>query len=71
MGNRQGSTGAVVTVTGNARIQGAILVDGGGGVVAGSDKTNIIFDSRVFDLPKGSGPVGRTPNSWRELPNGQ
>ena len=71
MGNLQRSPGAVVTLTGNARIQGAVAVDWEGGVSVGSSGNNLIFDPRVFDAFKGNRTVGRTPDTWRELPSGQ
>lgn len=70
MGNLQGSTGAVVSLGGNARIEGAVAIDGAGGLVVGSSKTNLVFDSRVFDSFQGVGAVTITPNTWRELKPG-
>ncbi len=70
MGNLQGSTGAVVSLGGNARIEGAVAIDGAGGLVVGSSKKNLVFDSRVFDSFQGVGAVTITPNTWRELKPG-
>ncbi len=70
MGNKQGSSGAVVSLSGNARITGAVAVDGLGGVEVGSSKENITFDPNVFDDFKGIANVGMAPNTWRELKPG-
>lgn len=71
MGNLQGSSGTVVSIGGTALIQGAVAIDGLGGLVAGSSKANVIFDERVFDVFKGNRTVARTPSTFRELPSGQ
>ena len=69
MVNKQGDTGAVVTVTGNAQIQGAVAVDGAGGVSLGSSKTNLIYDSRAPGLLKGDSGAVVNKNSFRQLPS--
>jgi len=71
MGNLQNSSGVVVSLGGTARIIGAVVIDGLGGLSAGSSKANVVYDSRVFDLLKGAGAVGLAPNTFRELPRGQ
>lgn len=63
--------GPVVTITGTALIQGAVAVDGPGGVIAGASKQNIVFDDRAFPLVKGYAGAGFVQNSWRSLPKGQ
>ena len=68
MVNKQGSGGAVVTITGNASVQGIVSVDGAGGVVAGSSKTNLIFDSRAATLLRGEAGAVLNKNSFRVLP---
>ncbi|HKP91460.1 MAG TPA: hypothetical protein VJT75_15955 [Thermoleophilaceae bacterium] len=68
MVNRQNSGGAVVTIGGNASVQGLISVDGAGGVVAGSSKTNVIYDSRATSLLRGEAGAGLNKNSFRVLP---
>lgn len=70
MGNLQSSSGAVVTVTANGQIVGAIAIDGLGGLVVGASKQNSVFDGRAFDDFKGLATVGQAPNSFRELPPG-
>jgi Tfp pilus assembly protein PilX len=69
--NKQGTTGAVVSTQGTALVQGAVAVDGLGGVVLGSSRTNLVYDPRAFDLIKGIGGATAVPNTWRELTAGQ
>jgi hypothetical protein len=64
-------SGTVVSTSGTALIQGAVAVDGPGGVVAGASKANIVFDDRAFPLIKGYSGAGFVQNSWRTLPRGQ
>jgi Tfp pilus assembly protein PilX len=66
--NKQGSSGSVVSVAGNATIQGAISVDGLGGVTIGSSKLNLIYDSRATALLKGTSGSSVSKNSFRLLP---
>lgn len=70
MGNQQRSSGAVVSLSGNARITGAVAVDGLGGVNVGSSKENITFDPKAFDEFKGIANLAMVPNTWRELKPG-
>ena len=67
-GNKQNSTGAVVSISGTASIQGAIAVDGPGGVSAGSSRTNVVFDPRAFSLLQALANATMAPNTWRQLP---
>ena len=59
------------TMHANGTLQGGVSVDGNGGVDAGSDKFNIIFDGRAFaSLNTTIGAANLVQNSWRELPAG-
>ena len=69
--NEQGSSGAVMTITGTAAIVGSVAVDGAGTVSAGSSKENIVYDSRASSLVKGLSSAATVPNTWRELARGQ
>jgi Tfp pilus assembly protein PilX len=70
-GNKAPSiTGAVVTIQGTAAIQGAVVVDGPGGVVAGSSRTNIVFDPRAFSSLQALANATMVPNTWRLIPSG-
>jgi Tfp pilus assembly protein PilX len=68
-GNQQGSSGAVVSLNGTSAIQGSVVVDGAGGVVAGSSGTNIVFDPRAFSLLQTLANATMVPNTWRQLPS--
>jgi hypothetical protein len=68
MVNKQASGGAVVTISGNAAVQGIVSVDGNGGVVAGSSKTNLVYDSRAATLLRGESGAVPNKNSFRVLP---
>jgi Tfp pilus assembly protein PilX len=65
--NEQLSSGAVVNVQGTAAIQGSVVVDGAGGVVAGSSATNVVFDPRALSLIRGLGDAAPVPGTWREI----
>jgi Tfp pilus assembly protein PilX len=54
----------------NGTLVGGVSVDGKGGVEAGSDKFNIIFDGDAFSVLKTHGTAGLVQNSWRELTPG-
>jgi hypothetical protein len=51
----------------NGTLVGGVSVDGDGGVDAGSDKFNIIFDAAAFASLETHGTAGLVQNSWREL----
>jgi hypothetical protein len=70
--NAQNSTGDVITLGGTATIQGAIAVEGNGGVNAGSSKLNIVYDPDATANLFGYGSsAGVSQNTFRELPAGQ
>lgn len=70
MVNKQASNGAVVTIGGNATIQGSVNIDGLGGIVAGSSKTNLIYDQRAVGLLRGSTGAAINRGTVRSLPAG-
>ena len=65
--NQQGSSGNVISLGGNATIQGSAAVDGAGRVHAGSNKVNIVYDERAFNGLRSYGAAGIVQNTWREL----
>ena len=65
--NGQNSNSWVVTVGGTAKIQGGVIVDGNGGMLAGGSGTNIVFDDRAFTNLKSYGGAGLVQNTWREI----
>ena len=69
--NLSNLTGIVVQIQGTALIQGAVSVDGPGGVLAGASKANIVYDDRAFVHIKGYAGAGVVQNSWRLLPRGK
>lgn len=69
--NGDGRQSALVQVQGAALIQGAVAVDGLGGVIAGASSMNIVFDPRAFALVKALGDASQVPGTWRELATGE
>jgi hypothetical protein len=65
--NAGGLTGNVVVLGGDTQVIGAIVVDGAGGMVAGSSKVNIVADPNVFNLVTTTMTITVIANSWREL----
>ena len=67
MGNLQNSSDYVITMRGTSLIQGAVAIDGAGGIEAGSSKENLIFDATPFNRLRSYGAAGIVQNSWREI----
>jgi hypothetical protein len=66
--NAGGSSAAnLVDLGGNAQVQGAVVVDGNGGVTAGSSKMNIVYDANAFNVVSLNSSVNIVANTWREL----
>lgn len=64
--NPTNRTDPLVSISGNANIQGAVVVDGAGGVsVSGSG--DLVYDPNVFNALSGYGNAGVVQNTWREL----
>jgi len=57
----------VVTTAGGGTIVGSVNVDGTGGVEAGNNKFNIVYDPAVFNDQTSFGTTGLVQNTWREL----
>ena len=70
MGNRQNTSGDVVTMRGTSLIQGAVAIDGDAGIEAGASKENVIFDDLPFNNLRSYGSAGIVQNSWREIKGG-
>jgi hypothetical protein len=68
MVNKQLASTAVVTITGNATIQGAVNIDGLGGISVGSSNTNLIWDPRAVALLRGSTGAAVNRGTVRTLP---
>jgi hypothetical protein len=67
--NLSGSTASdLVRVHGNAQINGGLIVDGNGGLEAGSSgKLNIKFNANAFNDINAFGTAGVVQNTWREI----
>jgi hypothetical protein len=58
----------LVRVHGNAQLAGGVIVDGDGGVQAGSSgRRNIRFDPNAFNNINAFGTAGVVQNTWREI----
>ncbi|HYP47527.1 MAG TPA: hypothetical protein VEQ61_02715 [Thermoleophilaceae bacterium] len=57
----------LVETSGTSAIRGGVLVDGPGGVYAGSSGDNIIFNAFSFDDIKSVGTAGVVQSTWREI----
>jgi hypothetical protein len=57
----------LVETSGTSAIRGGVLVDGGGGVYAGSSGDNIVYNAFAFDDIKAVGTAGVVQNTWREI----
>jgi hypothetical protein len=70
--NQQDATSDVISLGGTATIQGAIGIEGQGGVLAGSSKLNIVYDPDATANLFGFGSTAEvSQNTFRELPAGQ
>lgn len=59
----------MVETSGTAAIHGGALVDGAGGVYAGSAGDNIVFYATAFENISSVGTAGVVQNTWREIVN--
>ena len=58
----------LVKIHGNSQLAGGVIVDGKGGVEAGSSgKLNIDFDGNAFHNINAFGTAGVVQNTWREI----
>jgi hypothetical protein len=61
------SSERLVETSGTSMIVGGVLVDGAGGVYAGSSGDNIVYSAFSFDDIKAVGTAGVVQNTWREI----
>jgi hypothetical protein len=59
--------GDVVTLDGNVSVYGSIVIDGCGGLSAGSSKVNLVYDPNVFAGFKALGTAAIVQNTFREI----
>lgn len=69
--NGQASSAALVETHGNSLIQGAVVVDGPGGVQLGESHANLTYDPTSFSNIKTYAGATPVPNTFRQLPGGQ
>ena len=55
---------------GGSGVLGALVADGGGCVLIGSNSLNMKYDANVFNSVTSYGTVGLVQNTWRELKAG-
>jgi hypothetical protein len=65
--NVDDSDASVVILGGNVEINGSIVVDGRGGIFAGSSKVNIVWNPNVFNNINAFGTAGIVQNTFREI----
>jgi len=65
--NLDNATGTLINLTGNISIYGSIVIDGPGGLSAGSSKVNLVYDPNVFNGFKAFGTAGIVQNTFREI----
>lgn len=62
----------LIETSGTATLRGGAIVDGAGGVYAGSSGDNIVYNAFAFDDITAVGTAGVVQNTWREIvPAGQ
>lgn len=61
----------MIETSGTAAIHGGAIVDGAGGVYAGSSGDNIVFYAFAFEDIKAVGTAGVVQNTWREIVPGE
>jgi Tfp pilus assembly protein PilX len=57
----------LLNLTGNILVHGAIVIDGQGGLSAGSSKMNLVYDPNVFAGLQAFGTAGLVQNTFREI----
>jgi hypothetical protein len=61
------SANNLVETSGTSAIYGGVIVDGAGGVLAGSSGDNIVYNAFSFDNITAAGTAGVVQNTWREI----
>ena len=65
--NLDNSSADLITLLGNVSVFGSIVIDGPGGLSAGSSKVNLVYDGNVAENLKAFGTVGIVQNTFREI----
>jgi hypothetical protein len=64
------SNGPLITTSGNTLINGGVIIDGPGRMLAGESGMNIHFDDHGYDAVQSLAAAGIVQNSWREIKAG-
>jgi type II secretory pathway pseudopilin PulG len=70
LGSPTQSSAPLITTSGNTLINGGVIIDGPGRMVAGESGLNIRFDDHGYDAVKSLAAAGIIQNSWREIQPG-
>jgi type II secretory pathway pseudopilin PulG len=65
--NTDNSNATLVELTGNISVYGAIVIDGNGGLSAGSSKLNLVYDPNTLASLKAFGTAGIVQKTFREI----
>ena len=65
-----GAAANLVSLTGNSYVQGAIFVEGDGGLVTGASKLNLSFDARALNQLTGANATTVAAGTFREVTPG-
>jgi hypothetical protein len=65
--NLDNLSGDVITLGGNVSVFGSTVIDGPGGLSAGSSKINLVYDPNALDGFKAFGTAGIVQNTFREV----
>jgi hypothetical protein len=64
------SSGPLIITSGNTLINGGVIIDGPGRMLAGESGMNIHFDDHGYDAVQSLAAAGIVQNSWREIKPG-
>lgn len=65
--NEAESSAMLIDMKGNISIYGSIVIDGAGGLSAGSSKVNLVYNPNAFSGLKAFGTAGIVQNTFREI----
>ena len=65
--NESESSEMLINMKGNISIFGSIVIDGAGGLSAGSSKVNLVYNPNAFSGLKAFGTAGIVQNTFREI----
>jgi Tfp pilus assembly protein PilX len=65
--DQDNACGDLITLSGNTQVNGSIVIDGCGGLTAGSSGVNLTYDPNVFNGFKALGTASIVQNTFREI----